>query len=131
MRVRQPQLRRSALVSMRRPPSLSSLTYRRGEPYVLMPDDLAHVRQRRSQLAAGVEAERDAGDEDPLEPAAQDRRRSAPPRRVDEDEHLGTLHEPRVLGTSEDRSAAGRCGTPPARPATSPARTRARTGRAT
>ena len=45
--VRAPQFRRSARVSIRRPPSWSSLTYVHGAPYVLMPT------MRRTFVSAG------------------------------------------------------------------------------
>ncbi len=48
-------------------------------------------------LAAGIERERRPRHEDALEPAAQDRRRLAPPRRVHEHQRVGGPDELAVL----------------------------------
>ena len=94
------------------------------------PDDPPDVLQPGAHLALVVEAEGDAGDEHPLQPAAQDRRRLAPPRRVDEHERLRLLHQGGVLGDHRVQRSGARRGRPGARRWTSRRRSRGRRGRA-
>jgi hypothetical protein len=99
VRVRSPHDIRSAREITRRPLSLISQAYGRGDPQVLIPTIRRTWRSPGSHLVGDrVEVEADPGDHGALEPAPHHGGEAAPPRRVHEHEDLGSLQQVGVLG---------------------------------